>query len=72
MDGISTNGSWEETLHWFAILDKSSMKIGFREPQRDDVCLDKDFYLSGTDYAVSPDQQKILLWNYWLYIIAKK
>jgi hypothetical protein len=54
------------------LLDKSDLLAGFREYQGDDNCISRDYYLGGGRYAISPNQESILLWDNGLYLLVKK
>ncbi len=53
------------------LVDKSDLSIGFQDYQGDDNCISRDYYLAGGEYAVSPDQKALLLWNSGLYLLTR-
>jgi WD40 repeat protein len=54
------------------LLDQADLVAGFSNYQGDDNCIARDYYLSGFQYAISPDQKSILLWENGLYVLVQK
>ncbi len=54
------------------LLDRASLVSGFHPYLGDDHCLSRDYFLMNVPYAVSPNQQAILLWADGLYILRKR
>ena len=50
-------------------LDKPSFDWGFRNLEVNDLCKEKDFKLP-SNYAISPNGDKILLWENYLYLLS--
>ena len=50
------------------VLDKPSFDWGFRNLEVNDLCKEKDYYLP-SNYEISPNGNKILLWGNYLYLL---
>lgn len=53
------------------MLNQADLVAGFSKFQGDDNCIAKDYYLAGVHYAVSPNQESILLWDSGLYVLLQ-
>jgi len=54
------------------LLSQADLVAGFINYQGDDNCIIRDYYLSGLQYDVSPNQESILLWGNGLYLLTQK
>lgn len=54
------------------LLNQADLAAGFQNYQGDENCIARDYYLSGFQYDISPNQESILLWGNGLYLLMQK